>query len=199
MRAKIIITTVLITLVFTTLFATETIAKETVVKKNVSNNRSIYLVQPGDILQISVWREADMQLEVLVKPDGAFTIPLAGEIIAIDKSVYEIGLEISVKLNQYMPDQAVSVAVKQPLGNIIYIIGKVNKPGPVLMSRPLDIVQALSAAGGLTRFAASGKIKVIRRIKNKQTVFNFDFGDIEDGENLAQNIVLKSGDVIVVP
>jgi len=182
-------------LIFTTFFITQASAAK--ISKSVK--RAIYLVQPGDILHISVWREEDMQLEVLVKPDGAFTIPLAGEIVAADKSVYEIGLEISVKLNQYMPDQAVSVAVKQPLGNKIYVIGKVNKPGPVLMDRPLDVTQALSTAGGLTRFASPGNIKIIRRINSKQKVYYFDFGDIEDGEDLHQNILLKSGDVIIVP
>ena len=168
-------------------------------KENSRNGRTIYLVQPGDILQISVWREEDMQLEVLVKPDGAFTIPLAGEIVAAGKSVYQLKLEIMVKLQQYMPDQEVTVAVTQPLGNKIYVIGKVNKPGEVLMTRPMDIVQALSAVGGLTRFASPGNIKIIRRIDQKQTVYPFDFGDIEDGEDLEQNIILKSGDIIVVP
>lgn len=194
MRVSRIMITVLVTLLAVTTFVDVNAANQP-----KSEQRWEYLVQPGDILQISVWREADMQLEVLVRPDGAFTIPLAGEIIAVDKSVDQISQEIAIKLKQYMPDQAISVAVKQPLGNMIYIIGKVNQAGPVLMNRPLDVVQALSAAGGLNRFAASGKIKVIRRIKDKQTVFNFDFSDIEDGENLEQNILLKSGDVIVVP
>jgi len=185
---EIIIITVLL-FTFHTVFA----------KENSANHRNIYLVQPGDILQISVWREPDMQLEVLVKPDGAFTIPLAGEIVAVGKSVYQLKLEITIKLQQYMPDQEVTVAVNQPLGNKIYVIGKINAPGEVLMTRPMDVVQALSAVGGLTRFASPGNIKIIRRIDQEQTVYNFDFGDIEDGENLEQNIILRSGDIIVVP
>jgi len=132
MKARIIITTVLMMLAFTSAFA----------KEKVANHRNIYLVQPGDILQISVWREADMQLEVLVKPDGAFTIPLAGEIVAGGKSVYQLKLEITVKLQQYMPDQSVTVAVKQPLGNKIYVLGKINAPGEVVMTRPIDVGQA---------------------------------------------------------
>ena len=191
MKVSTIIISVLMMLAFT---STSAFAKE-----KRSNGRAIYLVQPGDILQISVWREEDMQLEVLVKPDGAFTIPLAGEIVAGGKSVYQLKLEITVKLQQYMPDQSVTVAVKQPLGNKIYVIGKINAPGEVLMTRPMDVVQALSAVGGLTRFASPGDIKIIRRVDREQTVFLFDFSDIEDGENLDQNIILKSGDIIVVP
>lgn len=195
MRANIIITTILLVIASLSAFAQDSVAAA-----GDPDQRKIYLVQPGDILQISVWREADMQLEVLVKPDGAFSFPLAGEIMAENKSVTQIGQEISVKLKQYMPDQSVSVAVKQPLGNSIYIIGKVNKAGPVLMNRPLDVVQALSAAGGLTRFADPSEIKIIRRTNNNiQMVFKFDFGDIESGENLEQNIVLNSGDIVVVP
>ncbi|MFV2058995.1 MAG: polysaccharide biosynthesis/export family protein [Thiohalomonadales bacterium] len=192
MRARIII----ITLV--TMFAAmSTFAQALAAKRD--EQRWAYLVQPGDILQILAWREPDMQLEVLVKPDGAFTIPLAGEIIAANKTVYEISQEITVKLKKYMPDQVIAVAVKQPLGNIVYIIGKVNKAGPVLMNRPLDVVQALSAAGGFTRFASPDDIKIIRRTEDTQSVFSFDYSDIEHGIDLFQNIELKSGDIIVVP
>lgn len=160
---------------------------------------SVYLIQPGDILQVTVWREADMQLEVLVRPDGSFSIPLAGEIIAKNKSAASLSREIFEKLQKYMPDLAVNVAVKQPAGNKVYVIGKVNQPGEFIMTRPMDVVQALTVAGGLNKYASPGNIKIIRRVNEEQQVFLFDYGDIADGKRLKQNILLRSGDVIIVP
>ncbi len=162
-------------------------------------DNDVYLVQPGDILHVTVWREADMQLEVLVRPDGSFSIPLAGEIVAKNKSAAMLTREISDKLQKYMPDLSVTVGVKQPAGNKVYVIGKVNQPGEFIMTRPMDVMQALTVAGGLNKYAAPGDIKIIRRENGEQTVFHFDYGDIEDGDHLKQNIMLRSGDLIIVP
>ena len=98
-----------------------------------------------------------------------------------------------------MPDLSVVVAVKQPLGNKIYIIGKVNKPGEFVMNRQLDVMQALSMAGGTSKFASLSDIKILRRFNEGQIVYPFDYEDIENGKNLDQNIILLSGDIVVVP
>jgi len=158
-----------------------------------------YKIQPGDILSISVWREPDMQLEVLVKPDGRFSIPLAGEISALGKTTQQLQKEVAIGLVKYMPDLSVNVAVKQPTGNKIYVIGKVNKPGEFIMNRQLDVMQALSVAGGTSKFASLDDIRILRRQNNKQKVFQFEYSSVEEGENLSQNILLQSGDVVVVP
>lgn len=158
-----------------------------------------YKVQPGDILSVSVWREPDMQLEVLVKPDGRFSIPLAGELSALGKTTQQLQKEVTARLVKYMPDLSVNVAVKQPSGNKIYVIGKVNKPGEFIMNRQLDVMQALSVAGGTTKFASLDSIKILRRQNKKQKVFQFEYSSVEEGSNLSHNILLQSGDVIVVP
>jgi len=167
-------------------------------EQNVEKTRG-YEVQPGDILSISVWREPDMQLEVLVKPDGRFSIPLAGEISALGKTTQQLQKEVAVSLVKYMPDLSVNVAVKEPTGNKIYVIGKVNKPGEFIMNRQLDVMQALSVAGGTSKFASLDDITILRRQNNKQEVFLFEYSSVEEGENLSQNILLQSGDVVVVP
>jgi polysaccharide export outer membrane protein len=103
------------------------------------------------------------------------------------------------RLKKYIPDPTVAVIVKQALGNQIYVIGKVNKPGEYPINRPVDVMQALSLAGGTTPFAAVNDIRVLRRDGVRQLTMKFRYTDIEHGRNLDQNIVLQSGDTVVVP
>ena len=161
--------------------------------------RGAYRVQPGDILQVSVWREPDMQLETVVRPDGGISVPLVGEVSTKGKTVDELRNELTQRLARFMPDMAVNVSVKQLLGNKVYVIGKVNRPGEFVLNTDIDVMQALSMAAGTAKFADVKDIKILRRNHTEQQVFNFDYREVEAGENLDQNIVLHSGDVVVVP
>lgn len=159
----------------------------------------VYLIQPGDVLEISVWKEEDLLKSVLVRPDGGMSFPLAGNVQAAGKSVVEVQSLIEQKLTKYIPDPVVTVSTQQLSGNKVYVIGKVAKSGEVIANRNMDVVQALSVAGGMTPYAAANKIKILRRKNGKLTAIPFEYGDIEKGDNLQQNIILQSGDVVVVP
>jgi polysaccharide export outer membrane protein len=158
-----------------------------------------YRVHAGDILRISVWKEEDLNLDVLVQPDGRFSFPLAGHIVAHGRSTDEIAKELVKRIEQYIPEPVVTVSAKEILGNVVYVVGKVNKPGAFVMSHEMDVMQALSLAGGATPFASLNDIKILRVVNNKQTAIPFEYGEIEDGDELEQNITLQSGDVVVVP
>ena len=158
-----------------------------------------YLLQPGDVLMVSVWKEADLTGDLLVRPDGTVTEPLVGEIEAAGHTVDEVRTAIDQRLRKYVADPVVTVNVKQTLGNQIFVIGKVNKPGQYLINRPVDVVQALSLAGGMTPFASVADIRVLRRHGEQQTEIPFRYNDIEHGRHLEQNILLQSGDTVVVP
>lgn len=158
-----------------------------------------YLLQPGDVLAVSVWKEADLSSDLLVRPDGGISMPLAGEIPAAGHTVEEVRSTIDQRLRKYIPEPAVTVSVKQTLGNQIFVIGKVNHPGPYPIIRPVDVLQALSLAGGTTPFASVDGIKVLRRRGQQQTIIPFRYSDIEHGRKLEQNILLESGDTVVVP
>jgi polysaccharide export outer membrane protein len=84
-------------------------------------------------------------------------------------------------------------------GNIVYVIGKVNRPGAFPILRNVDVMQALSMAGGTSTYAAVNKIKILRREGDKLRAVPFEYGDVEKGEHLEQNIILQAGDVVVVP
>lgn len=157
-----------------------------------------YEIGPEDLLEIYVWKEKDLQREVLVRPDGWLTFPLVGNISAKGKTAQVLQEEISARLRKYIPDPNVSVSVKKVASYKVFVIGKVNKPGEYMVGRFVDVIQALTLAGGLTPFA-DNKIKILRKEDGKESVFLFDYSDIRKGRNLEQNIILKSGDVIIVP
>lgn len=158
-----------------------------------------YRVQPGDILAISVWREGDLQLEVVVRPDGGISIPLAGEIRAAGQTIDGLRRDIADRLSGYIPDLEVTVAAKQLQGHKIYVIGKVARPGEFVLNSRVDVMQALSMAGGAVKFADLGAIKILRRAGGKERAIPFDYNRVSRGEALDQNIVLEVGDVVVVP
>jgi polysaccharide export outer membrane protein len=162
-------------------------------------SRDTYIIQPGDVLTISVWKERDLQSEVAVRPDGGINFPLAGDIVVAGKTIEQIQKDIAAKLIKYVPDPVVTATVKHSLGNKIYVVGQVNKPGEFVSNRTIDVMQALSMAGGPNPFASVNKIKIIRRINGEQKIFYFKYSRVEKGKDLEQNIILQGGDIVVVP
>ncbi len=159
-----------------------------------------YRIQPGDILMVSVWKEEALMAEVLVRPDGGMSFPLVGDVRASGRTVEEVRGLVNERLSKFIPDPSVTIAVKQIGGNRVYVIGKVNRPGEFPFSRPLDVMQALSLAGGATSFASLDDIQILRRDDSgKQTARRFRYSEVERGRGLDQNILLKSGDTVVVP
>ncbi len=158
-----------------------------------------YRVKPGDELNVSVWGEEDLNQKVLIRPDGGFSFPLAGDLMANGKSVEQIRVEISERLAKFIPNLVATVSVATINGNRVYVIGQVNDPGTFIMNPRLDVMQALSVAGGTTPFAKVDEIKIIRRTARGQVMLNFSFTDVSKGRNLDQNVLLESGDVVLVP
>lgn len=158
-----------------------------------------YLIQPGDVLAVSVWKEPDLQSEVLVRPDGGMSFPLVGDVKAAGLNLDELRQIIDQRLRKYIPDPVVTVALKQIGGNRIYVVGKVNRPGEFSFTKPIDVMQALSLAGGATSFASLDDIQILRRDGEDQSSLRFRYSAVEKGRELKQNIVLRSGDTVVVP
>ena len=159
-----------------------------------------YTVKPGDTLSVSVWKEPDLQGPVLVRPDGTFSVPLAGQMDARNKTVQELQQELTQKLKKYISDPVVTVSIQTIQGNKVYVIGQVTKPGEFVVNPRVDVMQALSMAGGTTPFASLGDIMILRRNdQGQQQALPFKYTDVVRGRNLQQNIMLQAGDVVVVP
>jgi polysaccharide biosynthesis/export protein len=158
-----------------------------------------YLIGPEDALEISVWREDALKSTALVRPDGGISFPLIGELQAAGKTAAEVRTEIASRLARYVPDPVVSVSVVRVGSYRVYVIGRVNKPGDIVAGRSIDVLQALSMAGGITPFANEADIRVIRRVDGRQLSLPFDYSRVRRGGDLSQNIPLRSGDVVFVP
>ncbi len=161
--------------------------------------RRPYTVLAGDVLQISVWKEPELQMQVLVRPDSAFSFPLAGDIPTNGLSVVDLQAELTKRLSRYISTPVVTVSVTAVLGNKVYVIGQVNKPGEFVVNPRVDVMQALSMAGGVTAFAATNDIRILRRTGSSQIALSFRYNDVLKGRNLEQNVMLQSGDIVVVP
>lgn len=158
-----------------------------------------YTIQPGDKLQISVWNETDLQKELLVAPDGGIAFPLVGELSVVGKSIVELRQDISERLSRYIAEPIVTVTIIEVLGNKIYVIGQVNRPGQFVVNPMVDVMQALSMAGGTTPYASLNNISILRRRGRQQISIPFKYGDVSSGKNLDMNVILQSGDVVIVP
>jgi Periplasmic protein involved in polysaccharide export len=186
--------------------------RETLPKNNASSDnqslsvspeeevvRENYVIGPGDILNISAWKNEDLTRQVTVLPDGTFSFPLIGAVKASGKTANQLKNELEKKITPYSPEPTISVMVAEVNGNIVYVIGRTNRPGMFPLHTDVTVLQALSMAGGLTPFADKDSIKIIRTTGANTQVFKFDYDKVSNGKKLEQNIVLQRGDVIVVP
>jgi polysaccharide biosynthesis/export protein len=160
----------------------------------------VYRLNPGDKLEITVWEEEKLKQEVVVLPDGTISFPLVGHVAAAGKTTEDLVKLLRERLTKFIPDSEINVRLLSTEGNLIYVTGEVKNPGKFVMKGPTDVMQALSMAGGLTAFAKKNDIIVLRREADGRTKsLPFEYGDVEDGENIESNILLQSGDTIVAP
>ncbi len=164
-----------------------------------AESKDMYKLNEGDILEVSVWGEETLNKEVRVLPDGSITFPLAGRVEVGNATTTEAEARITEKLKTYLPDPQVTVVITNIEGNRVYVIGKVLKPGPILLGTPLTVLQALSQSGGLDRFADADEIKVLRNVDNKPTLISVNYEDLIEGKHLESNILLINGDTLLVP
>lgn len=157
-----------------------------------------YQIGPGDVLDISVWKDEALSRSVVVLPDGTISFPLAGKVEVAGKTVQQVRDTMVKELGRYVPELELTIDVKQSNSMMVYVIGRVNAPGRQILNSNVTVLQALAMAGGLNPFANRNKIKIFRKEGEVKCVLNFRYNDVMDG-NLESNIELKRGDVIVVP
>jgi polysaccharide export outer membrane protein len=158
-----------------------------------------YRIGPGDVLEISVWKDPALTRQVLVLPDGRIDFPLVGHFVAMGRTTRALKTEMETKLKRYIPEPILTVIVQQANSMRIYVIGKVNRPGHFQLSGNLNVMQALAMAGGLNTFAKANEIQIYREEGDHTVVYSFAYEKVSTGKRMDQNIMLHRGDVIVVP
>ena len=159
-----------------------------------------YKIHAGDLLLVGVYDDPKMPpITVTVTPDGKFSFPLIGVLNAGGKTPEQVRTEMETKLRKFVAEPVVTVTITEVKGNVAYVIGQVAKPGAIVMNPAVNVLQALSIAGGGNPYAKMDNIIVIRNSVGGQRVMNFRYGQVASGKSLEQNVQLESGDVVVVP
>ena len=156
-----------------------------------------YLIGPGDVLTVMFYGDKEMTSDVTVRPDGKVTLQLINDVAAAGLSPEALRQRITEESKRLFENPSVSVVVKQINSRKVYVTGEVGKQGAQLLLEPMTIVQALTNAGGLTDFAKSKNILIIRL--GQDVPIKFNYNDFKNAKNLKQNIYLEPGDQIVVP
>lgn len=158
------------------------------------------MIGAADVLQITVWQNADLTSRVTVRPDGMITLPLVGEIPVSGKRPPEVQDEITRRLTRFLTSPAsVTVAVLEVASYRVYVLGQVTTPGELRPRGRVKVLQALALAGGLTRFAQGDSIVIVRGIGDAACRKPFDMSDVVENGNLDENYELESGDTVFVP
>lgn len=158
-----------------------------------------YVIGPMDVLDVTVWKEADFSRAEPVRIDGKISLPLLGDLQAAGLTPMQLSTSIEQRLVGYVIHPKVTVIVTAMNSGRIYILGEVNRPGPISLSRNMTVLQALATAGGLSQFANQKHIYILREENGKQVRYPFDYKKAIRGSRGVQNIVLKPEDTIIVP
>jgi polysaccharide export outer membrane protein len=164
-----------------------------------ATNDPDYILGPEDVLNVNVWKEAEMSGVVPVRPDGKISLPLLNDVQAAGLTPTQLADQVSEKLKKYVELPRVTVVVTQVNSRRYFVLGEVTKAGAYPLVPNMTVLQALSSAGGFTQFANSKAIYVLRVENGKQSKLPFNYRDVVKGRNAEQNILLKPGDTIVVP
>jgi polysaccharide export outer membrane protein len=159
-----------------------------------SASQDDYRIGAGDKLRIEVYKDPQLSQSVQVRPDGKITLPLIGDMSATDKTPIELRDQIAKALKEYITTPTVTVIVVEAVASKVYVMGEVSKPGPVELHGPMNVLQALSMAGGFKEFANTKNVQVVRQNGQRLT---FNYKEMVNGD--ARPIVLRSGDMVIVP
>ena len=172
--------------------------EQTIIMKPAAISAADYAIGPGDILEISVWKNQDLTRQVVVLPDGTISFPLVGRFTAGGKSVAQLKTEMEKKITRYVPEPDLTIIVQQVNSMVVYVIGKVNRPGHIPLNRNISVLQALSMAGGLNIFADPQSIQIVRKGDTSTMIIPFNYKAATEDNIMEGNIQLQRGDVVVV-
>lgn len=158
-----------------------------------------YTIGPEDVLMVSVWKEEGLTRQVRVRPDGFISFPLVGEVRAAGLTAAQLQADLTRRLQAYVTAPAVSVIVEEINSYKVFVLGEVERPGLVPARSQITVLQALSLAGGLKPFADGDRMVLVREVDGKTVRVRLNYRDLVLGRNGAVNLVLESGDTLVVP
>jgi polysaccharide export outer membrane protein len=157
-----------------------------------------YLIGAEDTLHVSVWKEPELTATLPVRSDGKISLPLLNDVQAAGLTPMQLAASLQEKLKKYLDDPRVAVVVAQMNSQRFFATGEVQHSGALPLLPNMTVLQGL-ATSGLTQFANTKKIYVLRSVNGVQQKLSVNYKHLIKGQTISQNIVLKPGDTIVVP
>lgn len=158
-----------------------------------------YVIGPGDILNIVVWRNDELSNSIPVRPDGRISTPLIDDMQAAGKTPSALAQDMEEVLGEYLRTPEVSVIVTgQGSANQIQTIGEIVNPQAISYRNGLKLLDVVVAVGGLSEFAAGNRSDLVRQIDGDQVKCRVRIEDLLEGD-ISQNINIYPGDMLVVP
>jgi polysaccharide export outer membrane protein len=158
-----------------------------------------FIIGVGDVLLITFWREQNLSGDVVVRPDGRISVPLLNDVQAAGATPEQLARDLAAAAGKFVDDPDVSVIVKEIHSRRVFLVGQVAAPGMVTLTGDMNVLQLLAVGGGLLEYADRKHILITRSESRQEKRFKFNYDDVLKGKNLKQNIVLQSGDTVVVP
>ncbi|MFZ0501115.1 MAG: XrtA/PEP-CTERM system exopolysaccharide export protein [Steroidobacteraceae bacterium] len=160
-----------------------------------------YIIGPGDEIEVFVWQNADLSVNVPVRPDGKISTPLDEDMVAVGKTPTQLAHDIEMKLSEYVRSPHVSVIIVKPdsVFSQVKVIGQVAHPQAIAYRQGMTVLDAVLAVGGLTDYAAGNRARIVRMVNGQETDIKLRLNALVNSGDMSQNLPLKPGDLLVVP
>lgn len=159
---------------------------------------SDYVIGAEDVLSVVFWRDKDLSADVVVRPDGKISLPLLNDIHAAGYTPDQLRGALEKAAAKYISDPTATVIVKEIRSRKVYVLGEVVRPGMVPLSGDMNVLQLIATVGGLLEYADKGNIVIVRQEDGRERRYRFDYDEVVKGKKTEQNIMLKSGDTVIV-
>ena len=171
-------------------------------KSSEGQAANLYLIGPGDVLDVFIWGNDELSVSVPVRPDGRITTPLVEDVVASGKTPSQLAREMEKKLNRYIKKPVVTITVTQFVGRAteqIRVVGQVRNPQTIPFRENLTLLDVVIAAGGLNEFAAGNNSTVARRVDGKLVHYRVRLDDLANAGDMSANAYVQPGDVVFIP
>ena len=162
---------------------------------------SNYIIGPGDKLEVFVWRNPELSVTVPVRPDGKISTPLVEDMVAVGKTPPQLARDMEKVLSEYVRAPKVNIIVTEAISESsrVQVVGQVTHPQALAYHEGMHVFDAILAVGGLTQFASGNRARIVRKENGKETTIHVKVADLVNSGDVKQNVLLKPGDVLVVP
>ena len=158
-----------------------------------------YVIGVDDVLSVIFWRDKDLTVDAVVRPDGRISLPLLDDVAVAGLTPEQARDVILERARKYLEEPSATVVVKQINSLKVFITGQVAKPGSYQLTSSMTVMQLIALAGGLQEYASGKKIVVLRNERGRSIAHRFNYEEVCEGRKLPQNIELRPGDTVVVP